>query len=75
MMCYGMADNYGGLPTARRDLLNGLFPKAGGEAFVGRYWSNYADVTNTWTIDFAGSTTYDTKPKTDTYRVRPVIAF
>lgn len=75
MMCYGMADNYGGLPTARRDLLNGLFPKAGGEAFVGRYWSNYADVTNAWTIDFAGSTTYDTKPKTDTYRVRPVIAF
>lgn len=75
MMCYGVADNYGGLPTARRDLLNGLFPKAGGEAFVGRYWSNYADVTNAWTIDFAGSTTYDTKPKTDTYRVRAVIAF
>lgn len=75
MMCYGMADNYGGLPTARRDLLNGLFPKAGGEAFVGRYWSNYADVTNAWTIDFAGSTTYDNKPKTDTYRVRAVIAF
>lgn len=75
MMCYGMAGNYEEKPTARRDLLNGLFPKAGGEAFVGRYWSNYADVTNAWTIDFAGSTTYGNKPKTDTYRVRAVIAF
>lgn len=75
MMCYGMADNYGGLPTARRDLLNGLFPKAGGEAFVGRYWSNYADVTNAWTIDFAGSTAYGNKSKSDTHKVRAVIAF
>lgn len=75
MMCYGMASNYAGQPATRRDLLNGLFPKAGGEAFVGRYWSNDANVTNAWTIDFAGSTAYGNNPKSDTYRVRAVIAF
>ena len=75
MMCYGMADNYGGLPTDQRDLLNGLFPKAGGEAFDGMYWSDYEGETRAWTIDFGGSTTYSTMPKTNTYRVRAVIAF
>ena len=75
MMCYGMADNYAGRPTARRDLLNGLFPKAGGDAFDGRYWSNLEVATNAWTIDFAGSTTYGNSPKSNTYRVRAVIAF
>lgn len=75
MMCYGMASNYAGQLATRRDLLNGLFPKAGGEAFVGRYWSNDANVTNAWFIDFAGSTAYGNNPKSDIYRVRPVIAF
>lgn len=75
MMCYGMADNYGGLPTDQRDLLNGLFPKAGGEAFDGMYWSDYEGETKAWTIDFAGRTTYSTMPKSNTYRVRAVIAF
>lgn len=75
MMCYGMTRNFTGIPTARRDLLNGLFPKAGGEAFRGIYWSNDDSVTKAWTIDFDGNTRYDNKPKTDTYRVRAVIAF
>lgn len=75
MMCYGMAGNYEEKPTTRRNLLNGLFPKAGGEAFDGIYWSNDDGVTKAWTIDFAGSTTYDNNPKSDTYRVRAVIAF
>ena len=75
MMCYGMTGNYGRKPTTRRDLLNGLFPKAGGEAFDGRYWSNWEVETNAWTIDFAGSTAYGHKSKSDTYRVRAVIAF
>lgn len=75
MMCYGMAANYGGKPTTRRNLLNGLFPKAGGEAFDGRYWSNLEIGTDAWTIDFAGSTSYNPVSKSDTYRVRAVIAF
>lgn len=76
MMCYGMATNYAGQPATRRNLLNGLFPKAGGEAFNGiYYWSNYADVTKAWTIDFWDSTTYGMKPKSNHYRVRAVIAF
>ena len=75
MMCYGKAKNYGGKPTTRRDLLNGLFRKAGGEAFDGIYWSNWEAATNAWNIDFAGSTAYGNNPKSDTYRVRAVIAF
>lgn len=75
MMCYGMTGNYVGLPPTRRDLLNGLFPKAGGEAFDGIYWSNDDGVTKAWTIDFAGRTWYNYEPKSDTYRVRAVIAF
>lgn len=75
MMCYGMTGNYEEKPTARRDLLNGLFPKAGGEAFDGRYWSSQDATAKAWTIDFDGSTAYGNKPKSDTYRVRAVIAF
>ena len=75
MMCYGMADNYEEKPTDRRDLLNGLFPKAGGEAFRGRYWSSQNDIINAWAIDFDGSTRYGSEPKSNTYRVRAVIAF
>lgn len=75
MMCYGMTGNYMGKPTTRRNLLNGLFRKAGGEAFDGRYWSNDDGVTNAWTIDFAGSTTYGNESKSATHKVRAVIAF
>lgn len=75
MMCYGMTGNYMGKPTTRRNLLNGLFPKAGGEAFDGIYWSNDDGVTNAWTIDFAGSTTYGNESKSATHKVRAVIAF
>lgn len=70
-----MTGNFSGKPTARRDLLNGLFPKAGGEAFDGIYRSNYADVTNAWTIDFTGSTSYNPESKSAAHRVRAVIAF
>lgn len=76
MMCYGMTDNYmEKKPTAQRDLLNGLFRKAGGEAFDGRYWSNMEYVTKAWSIDFAGSTAFGDKSKSYTYRVRAVLAF
>ena len=75
MMCYGMTKNYKEKPTTRRDLLNGLFPKAGGEALDGTYWSNFGYEANAWAIDFAGKTRYDPAPKSDTYRVRAVIAF
>ena len=75
MMCYGMAGNYQGKPTTRRNLLNGLFPKAGGEAFRGRYWSSLDTTTHAWTIDFDGNTPYNDETKSNNYRVRAVIAF
>lgn len=75
MMCYGMTGNYGKKPITQRDLLNGLFSKAGGEAFDGIYWSNYENRTEAWTIDFDDSTWYGDKLKSDTYRVRAVLAF
>lgn len=75
MMCYGMAANFAEKPPARRDLLDNLFRKAGGEAFDGIYWSSRDGETKAWTIDFAGSTRYEDNPKSNTYRVRAVIAF
>lgn len=75
MMCYGMTGNYFEKPAARRDLLNGLFPKAGGEAFDGGYWSSWGGYSKAWALDFAGSTKYYSESKSDTYKVRAVIAF
>ena len=75
MMCYGMTGNYAGKPPARRDLLDGLFRKAGGEAFDGGYWSSREDASKAWTIDFGGETAYTLEPKSATHKVRAVLAF
>lgn len=75
VMCFPKTNHYEEKPTARRDLLNGLFPKAGGKAFDGRYWSNWEAVDRVWTLDFAGSTAYGTKFKSDIHKVRAVLAF
>ena len=76
MMCYGKAKNYDVTNSKeRRDLLNGLFQKAGGEKLVGRYWSTLNYEYTGWFLDFDGETGYGFKPKSDTYKVRAVLAF
>lgn len=76
MMCYGKAKNYDGTNSKeRRDLLNGLFQKAGGEKLVGRYWSTLNYEYTGWSLDFDGKTDYGYRPKSDTYKVRAVLAF
>lgn len=76
MMCYGKAGNYDqDKNTERRDLLNGLFQKAGGDRLEGRYWSTTDDKENVWSLNFNGSTNYSLLPKSDNYKVRAVLAF
>lgn len=76
MMCYGKAKNYDVADSKeRRDLLNGLFQKAGGEKLVGRYWSTLNFEYTGWSLDFDGETNYGFSPKSDTYKVRAVLAF
>lgn len=75
MMCYGMVSNYEQKPTTRRDFLNCQFQKAGGKVFDGGYWSSLDDESQAWYLNFAGKTTYDFHPKSNTYKVRAVLAF
>lgn len=75
MMCYGRTTDYNDRLTGRRDLLNRLFPKAGGEAFEGKYWSAWEYNERAWHIDFTGATNYGFVPKSNTNKVRAVLAF
>lgn len=76
MMCYGMADNYTvNGSKARRDLLNDLFRKAGGDVLDGIYWSIWGTEDYSWYFDFRGNTSYGFAPKSNTYKVRAVLAF
>lgn len=76
MMCYGKAGNYDqDKNTERWDLLNGLFQKAGGDRLEGRYWSTTDDKENVWSLNFNGNTNYSPLPKSDSYKVRAVLAF
>ena len=47
---------------------------ASGNELIGEYWSSYESSTVVWFVNLA-SPYYDTKPKTDTYKVRAVLAF
>lgn len=75
MMCYGKADNLEDGVTRRRDFLNEQFRKAGGTALEGWYWSSLDVEWKAWSLDFNGGINYAVKPKSDTYKVRAVLAF
>lgn len=76
MMCYGMAVNYtANSSKERRDLLNDLFRKAGGDVLDGRYWSIWESEDYSWYFNFGGNTGYGFAPRSNTYRVRAVLAF
>lgn len=76
MMCYGLADNYDtGSSKERRDLLNGLIRKAGGDVLGGSYWSIWQAGNYSWYFDFGGNTNYGVDPRSETHKVRAVLAF
>jgi len=76
MMCYGLADNYDtGSSKERRDLLNGLIRKAGGNVLGGSYWSIWQAGNYSWYFDFGGNTNYGVDPRSETHKVRAVLAF
>lgn len=76
MMCYGLAGNYDtGSSKERRDLLNGLIRKAGGDVLDGSYWSIWQSGNYSWYFDFGGNTNYGVDPRSETHKVRAVLAF
>lgn len=80
MMCYGMPTDYkGSSPATQRDLLNGLFTKAGGDELRGTYWSTYNFAKTAWYLMFYSPNnnmpTYAFYDKSTPNKVRAVLAF
>lgn len=80
-LCFG-ASVYFGLSTSpyfyeKLLMLNKINPqidKAAGTKLIGKYWSSNDSGTNAWHVDL-DTPYYESKPKTDTYKVRAVLAF
>lgn len=75
-LCFGMPT---GFVDCYKDLrmlkeINPQIAMASGNELTGEYWSSYESSTVVWFVNLA-SPYYDTKPKTDTYKVRAVLAF
>lgn len=75
-LCFGMptgfVDCYKDLKMLKE--INPQIDKAAGDELTGEYWSSYESSTVVWFVNLA-SPYYDTKPKTDTYKARAVLAF
>lgn len=75
-LCFGMptgfVDCYKDLKMLKE--INPQIDKAAGDELTGEYWSSYESSTVVWFVNLA-SPYYDTKLKTDTYKVRAVLAF
>ncbi|MCA6029927.1 fimbrillin family protein [Bacteroides thetaiotaomicron] len=80
-LCFGAPENFG-LSTssyyyAQLRMLKEINPridKAAGNKLAGRYWSSYAADDGVWYVD-VDAPNYNMEPKTDTYKVRAVLAF
>ena len=80
-LCFGVPKNYTEEGSTyyyeNLQMLNKINPQiamASGNELIGEYWSSYESSTVVWFVNLA-SPYYDTKPKTDTYKVRAVLAF
>lgn len=80
-LCFGAPINFGATnsPYYFKQLkmlkeINPQIDKAAGNELIGKYWSSDESGTNAWHVNLA-SPDYGVKPKSDTYRVRAVIAF
>lgn len=80
-LCFGTPTNFGtvGSPYYFESLkmlkkINPRIDKAAGNTLAGKYWSSYAADDGVWYVD-VDAPNYSMKPKTDTYKVRAVLAF
>ena len=80
-LCFGVPKSYTKEGSTyyykNLQMLNKINPQiamASGNELIGEYWSSYESSTVVWFVNLA-SPYYDTKPKTDTYKVRAVLAF
>ena len=80
-LCFGAPANFGlsTYPYFYKNLLmlnkiNPQIDKAAGTKLIGKYWSSNDSSTNAWHVNL-DIPNYGAKPKTDTYKVRAVLAF
>lgn len=76
-LCFGMPTGFVDCYKDLRMLTETINPqiyKAAGDKLTGEYWSSYESSTVVWFVNLA-SPYYGTNPKTDTYKVRAVLAF
>lgn len=82
-LCFGAPINFGETNSPyyfkRLKMLKEINPqidKAVGDKLIGKYWSSHESGTNAWHVNLASpDPDYGVKPKSDTYRVRAVLAF
>lgn len=80
-LCFGVPKNYTEEGSTyyyeNLQMLNKINPQiamASGNELIGEYWSSNESGTVAWRVNLAPPG-YNTKPKTDTYKVRAVLAF
>lgn len=78
-LCFGVPTNFAGDYTQLNMLkktINPQIDKAVGDKLIGKYWSGneWGSLDKVWHVDVTTSH-YGAKPKTDTYKVRAVLAF
>lgn len=80
-LCFGTPENFGSStsPYYYEQLrmlkeINPRIDKAAGNKLAGKYWSNSETDYKVWYVD-VDTPDYSMKPKTDTYKVRAVLAF
>ena len=80
-LCFGAPVNFGetNSPYYYKHLkmlkeINPRIDKAAGNELIGKYWSSYEFYANVWYVDLA-SPAFALDPKSETHKVRAVIAF
>lgn len=78
-LCFGVPTNFAGDYTQLNMLkktINPQIDKAVGDKLIGKYWSGneWGSLDKVWHVDVT-TPDYGVKPKTDTYKVRAVLAF
>ncbi len=80
-LCFGAPKNFGSSTSpyyyAQLRMLEEINPridKAAGNTLAGKYWSSYAADYSAWYVD-VDTPDYSMEPRTNTYKVRAVLAF
>lgn len=78
-LCFGVPTNFAGdykQLNMLKKTINPQIDKAVGDKLIGKYWSGneWGSLNKVWYVDVT-TPSYGVKPKTDTYKVRAVLAF